>query len=101
MIAPDVAITRIEHDLLGDREVPADAYYGVHTLRAVENFPITGQTDLASTRTSIERARRDQAGGGARQPRARPARRRRAPTPSSRPARRSAAARCTTSSSST
>ena len=33
---------RIEHDLLGDREVPADAYYGVHTLRAVENFPITG-----------------------------------------------------------
>ncbi len=34
--------TRLEHDLLGDREVPADAYYGVHTLRAVENFPITG-----------------------------------------------------------
>nr|WP_315591736.1 aspartate ammonia-lyase [uncultured Cupriavidus sp.] len=33
---------RNEHDLLGDREVPADAYYGVHTLRAVENFPITG-----------------------------------------------------------
>ena len=36
--------TRIEHDLLGDREVPADAYWGVHTLRAVENFPITGTT---------------------------------------------------------
>jgi aspartate ammonia-lyase len=34
--------TRIEHDLLGDRRVPADAYYGVHTLRAIENFPITG-----------------------------------------------------------
>src|SRR4029453_10135084 len=34
--------TRIEHDLLGDREVPSAAYYGVHTLRAVENFPITG-----------------------------------------------------------
>lgn len=33
---------RIEHDLLGDREVPADAYYGVHTLRARENFGITG-----------------------------------------------------------
>jgi aspartate ammonia-lyase len=33
---------RREHDLLGDREVPAAAYYGVHTLRAVENFPITG-----------------------------------------------------------
>lgn len=34
--------TRIEHDLLGDRAVPADAYYGIHTLRALENFPITG-----------------------------------------------------------
>jgi len=33
--------TRIEHDLLGDREVPAAAYYGVHTLRALENFDIT------------------------------------------------------------
>jgi aspartate ammonia-lyase len=33
---------RTEHDLLGDRAVPADAYYGVHTLRALENFPITG-----------------------------------------------------------
>jgi len=35
---------RIEHDLLGDREVPANVYYGVHTLRAVENFPVTGTT---------------------------------------------------------
>jgi aspartate ammonia-lyase len=34
--------TRTEHDLIGDRQVPADAYYGVHTLRAMENFPITG-----------------------------------------------------------
>src|SRR6202171_2405486 len=33
---------RVEHDLLGDRAVPADAYYGVHTLRALENFPISG-----------------------------------------------------------
>src|SRR3954463_16009922 len=33
---------RAEHDLLGDRFVPADAYYGIHTLRALENFPITG-----------------------------------------------------------
>lgn len=33
---------RSEHDLLGNRDIPADAYYGVHTLRAVENFPITG-----------------------------------------------------------
>ncbi|WP_138443357.1 aspartate ammonia-lyase [Sinomonas susongensis] len=35
--------TRTDHDLLGDREIPVDAYWGVHTLRAVENFPITGQ----------------------------------------------------------
>ncbi len=33
---------RIEHDLLGDLEIPAHAYYGVHTLRALHNFPITG-----------------------------------------------------------
>ncbi len=33
---------RIEHDLLGDREIPAAAYYGVHTLRALENFAISG-----------------------------------------------------------
>ncbi len=34
--------TRIESDLLGEREVPSSAYYGVHTLRAAENFAITG-----------------------------------------------------------
>jgi aspartate ammonia-lyase len=34
--------TRLEHDLLGDAEVPDRAYWGVHTKRAVENFPITG-----------------------------------------------------------
>lgn len=33
---------RIEHDLLGEREIPVDAYYGVHTLRACENFQISG-----------------------------------------------------------
>ncbi|HUG39698.1 MAG TPA: aspartate ammonia-lyase [Longimicrobiales bacterium] len=33
---------RREHDLLGDREVPDRNYYGIQTLRAVENFPITG-----------------------------------------------------------
>ncbi len=36
--------TRVEHDLLGDRNVPAEAYYGVQTLRAVENFMISGVT---------------------------------------------------------
>ncbi|MFL5615821.1 MAG: aspartate ammonia-lyase [Gemmatimonadaceae bacterium] len=35
--------TRIEHDLIGDFAVPADAYYGVQTARALENFQITGQ----------------------------------------------------------
>src|SRR5512136_2656927 len=34
--------TRIEHDLLGEREVPAERYYGIQTLRALENFDITG-----------------------------------------------------------
>jgi aspartate ammonia-lyase len=34
--------TRQEHDLLGERDVPYEALYGVQTLRALENFPITG-----------------------------------------------------------
>lgn len=34
--------TRLEHDLLGSLEVPADAYYGIHTVRAAENFRISG-----------------------------------------------------------
>ncbi|WP_242403599.1 lyase family protein [Asaia platycodi] len=38
-----MGMTRTEHDLLGTREVPSEAYYGIHTLRAVENFPITGR----------------------------------------------------------
>ncbi len=33
---------RIEKDSLGDRQIPADAYYGVQTDRAIENFPISG-----------------------------------------------------------
>ena len=53
--------TRREHDLLGDRDVPAEAYYGVHTLRAVENFPITATPisiypDLISALASIKMA---------------------------------------------
>jgi aspartate ammonia-lyase len=32
---------RIEHDIIGDLAVPAEAYYGIHTLRAAENFPIS------------------------------------------------------------
>src|SRR6266851_3493441 len=34
--------TRIEKDSMGPLEVPADAYYGVQTQRAVTNFPISG-----------------------------------------------------------
>jgi aspartate ammonia-lyase len=33
---------RIEHDLLGEKAVPAEAYYGIQTQRAIENFHITG-----------------------------------------------------------
>lgn len=36
--------TRVEHDLLGDRDVPEEAYYGVQTLRGIENFNISGIT---------------------------------------------------------
>ena len=39
MIVPEFPFmtqpVRIEHDLLGERAVPADAYYGIHTLRAL------------------------------------------------------------------
>ncbi len=34
--------TRIERDGLGERTIPADAYWGIHTSRAVRNFPFTG-----------------------------------------------------------
>ncbi|MDT0449746.1 aspartate ammonia-lyase [Streptomyces hesseae] len=66
--APDSAPFRSEHDLLGDRDVPAHAYYGVHTLRAVENFPITGTpiavypdlvTALAAVKQAAAQANRD------------------------------------------
>ncbi|MFI9237386.1 aspartate ammonia-lyase [Streptomyces sp. NPDC053079] len=60
--------SRTEHDLLGERDVPASAYYGVHTLHAVENFPITGTpisaypdlvTALASVKQAAALANRD------------------------------------------
>lgn len=34
--------TRIEKDLLGEARIPSNAYYGIQSLRAKENFPITG-----------------------------------------------------------
>ena len=45
---------RIEHDLLGEAEIPASAYWGIHTLRAIENYPITGKT--IGTYTCLVRA---------------------------------------------
>ena len=36
--------TRTEEDLLGAAEVPADVYYGIHALRAKDNFQISGST---------------------------------------------------------
>ncbi|MGJ9403841.1 aspartate ammonia-lyase [Arthrobacter sp. KK5.5] len=71
LLSPDAATgipTRTEHDLIGYREVPADAYWGIHSLRAVENFPITGQTlasnphlvrALAMVKQAAARANRD------------------------------------------
>src|SRR5512137_1774761 len=35
---------RIEKDLLGEREVPVDALYGIHTVRGVENFHLSRRT---------------------------------------------------------
>lgn len=45
--------TRIEHDLIGDKEISNECYYGVQTARAVENFHITGVT-LGSFPTFLE-----------------------------------------------
>jgi len=34
--------TRIEKDFLGTKELPSEAYYGVHTARALDNFTVSG-----------------------------------------------------------
>ena len=34
--------TRIEKDFLGSKEIPVDAYYGIHTARALDNFMVSG-----------------------------------------------------------
>lgn len=44
---------RIEHDYMGDVKVPSDAYWGVQTQRAVENFPISGIRPLEDYTISI------------------------------------------------
>ncbi|MBU7582494.1 MAG: aspartate ammonia-lyase [Nostoc sp. TH1S01] len=37
---------RIERDSMGDRQIPSNVYYGIQTLRATENFPISGLSPL-------------------------------------------------------
>jgi len=68
MTSAATAPTRTEHDLIGDLEVPADAYWGVHSARAAHNFPITGRTlatnphlvrSLALVKQAAARANRD------------------------------------------
>jgi aspartate ammonia-lyase len=54
-------VSRPEHDLLGNREAPDDAYFGVHTLRAIENFaatgiPIAAHRDLVTALACVKHA---------------------------------------------
>jgi aspartate ammonia-lyase len=52
-------MTRVEHDPLGEHTVPSDAYYGIQTARAVENFPISGlhaPPDLVTATVLIKKA---------------------------------------------
>ena len=63
---------RREHDLLGERDIPADALYGIETARAAENFPLShrpvraeliaayGAVKLACARTNHELGRWDE-----------------------------------------
>ena len=57
---------RTETDSLGSMEIPADVYWGIHTARAFENFPITRRA-ISVLPGSRPRARAGQAGRGARQ----------------------------------
>ena len=53
------AVSRMEKDSIGIKEVPAEAYYGVQTLRAAENFHITGRKihpDLVYSVAAIKKA---------------------------------------------
>ncbi len=50
---------RIEHDSLGELSVPSDAYYGIQTQRAVENFPVSGlrqHPDLITATVLVKKA---------------------------------------------
>jgi aspartate ammonia-lyase len=47
--------TRTERDPLGELEVPADAYYGIQTARAIANFPISGRRpDIELVRAAVQ-----------------------------------------------
>src|SRR5665213_2063764 len=50
--------TRTEKDSLGELAVPADAMYGVQTLRAVQNFPISGMRPLPAFVDAVVRIKR-------------------------------------------
>lgn len=55
----DSVTYRIEVDSLGEMKVPTYAYYGIQTLRAIQNFPITGipiDTDIIHTLAEIKKA---------------------------------------------
>ncbi|WP_235720840.1 lyase family protein [Magnetospirillum molischianum] len=59
-------MARHERDLLGEREVPDDVLWGIHTLRAVENFPISGRPPapaliraMAQVKAAAARTNRD------------------------------------------
>jgi aspartate ammonia-lyase len=52
---PEPAAVRVEQDPLGSLEVPADAYFGVQTARAILNFPISGRRpDIALVRGAVQ-----------------------------------------------
>lgn len=46
-------MSRIEHDLLGEKEIPADCYYGIQTQRALDNFVISG-VSISATPSMIK-----------------------------------------------
>jgi aspartate ammonia-lyase len=48
LLRRDSMQTRLEKDSLGERPIPAEAYYGIQTDRAIENFPISGLKPLPS-----------------------------------------------------
>ena len=64
----DIAVapaTRTETDSLGSLDVPADAYWGIHTARALENFPITRRAIFNYPDLIVALARVKQAGARA------------------------------------